>query len=268
MDVNNSFAGGTITTAIGADGIGRLTINRPEKRNALTDAMWRALPAALDRLVAQDQARVVIIAGAGGTDFSAGADIGEFATLRKDGDTARLYEAGNSQAFAAVRTCPVPVIAVIRGICFGGGFGLAAAADIRLADETARFAIPAARLGLAYPLDAVQDLLRALGDQRARHALYSAWEMSASEALGCGCLLSLYRKDELEAEASRLASDIAAAAPLSVRASKAAILAQGSRSQQDLETAAAIATLTFDSHGYAEGHRAFMEKRAATFTGR
>ncbi|WP_343217232.1 enoyl-CoA hydratase-related protein [Hoeflea sp.] len=239
--MNNSFADGAILTVAADTHIGRLTINRPEKRNALNDAMWRALPAALDWLVDTVDARVVIIEGAGGRDFSAGADIGEFETLRKDAATARAYEAGNSAAFAAIRTCPVPVIAAIRGICFGGGFGIAAAADIRLADDTARFAIPAARLGLAYPLDAVQDLVRALGDQRARHALYSTQEISAADALACGCLLSLFRPDQLEAEALGLAADIATAAPLSVRASKYAVSAQNSGSDQDWQRAADIA---------------------------
>lgn len=268
MDVNYSFAGGAIAAAITDVNVGRITINRPEKRNALTDQMWRSLPGAFDWLVGQHHARVVIIEGAGGKDFSAGADIGEFETLRKDSDTARIYETGNSDAFAAIRTCPVPVIAAIRGICFGGGFGIAAAADIRLADDTARFAIPAARLGLAYPVDAVQDLVRALGDQHARYALFCAREMSAQEALACGCLLALCRPAQLETEVMRLAADIAAAAPLSVRASKAAISAHGANSPQDLEKAATIAALTFDSLDYAEGRRAFMEKRQPSFSGK
>ncbi|KJS08181.1 MAG: enoyl-CoA hydratase [Hoeflea sp. BRH_c9] len=267
MDVNKPFAGGAIAAAITDAGIGRITINRAEKRNALTDLMWRSLPGAFNWLVAENHARVVVIEGAGGRDFSAGADIAEFETLRKDGGTARIYETGNSDAFAAIRTCPVPVIAAVRGICFGGGFGIAAAADIRLADDTARFAIPAARLGLAYPVDAVQDLVRALGDQQARYALFSAREISAQDALACGCLHSLCRPNQLEEEILRLAADIAAAAPLSVRASKAAIAAHGATSRQDLEQATAIAALTFDSLDYAEGRRAFMEKRPPSFSG-
>lgn len=268
MDVKNSFADGAILTEAADTHIGRLIINRPEKRNALNDAMWRALPAALAWLVETERVRAVIIEGAGGLDFSAGADIGEFETLRKDAATARDYEAGNSAAFAAIRTCPAPVIAAIRGICFGGGFGIAAAADIRLADDTARFAIPAARLGLAYPLDAVQDLVRALGDQRARHALYSTQEISATDALACGCLLSLFRPDQLEIEAAALALRIANAAPLSVRASKAAISNQTQPTQETIEKAASLAAATFDSYDYTEGRLAFMEKRSPTFNGR
>ena len=114
MDVNNSFADGAILAATTETHIGRLTINRPEKRNALNDAMWRALPAALEWLVDTGDARVVVVEGASGRDFSAGADIGEFETLRKDAATAQQYEAGNAAAFAAIRTCPVPVIAAIR----------------------------------------------------------------------------------------------------------------------------------------------------------
>ncbi|KGF70219.1 enoyl-CoA hydratase [Hoeflea sp. BAL378] len=268
MDEKNTFADGAILAAVADTGIGRLTLNRAEKRNALNDSMWRALPTALAWLVEPGAARVVVIEGAGGRDFSAGADIGEFGTLRKDAGTARDYESANSAAFAAIRTSPVPVIAAIRGICFGGGFGIAAAADLRLADETARFAIPAARLGLAYPPDAVQDLVRALGDQRARHALFSAQEIPARTAFDCGCLFSLCPADELEAAVTALALAIASAAPLSVRASKAAIAAHATPSQGSQQQAARLAAATFDSADYAEGRRAFMEKRKAAFTGR
>lgn len=268
MDVNISFADGAVAAAVAGTGIGRLTVNRPEKRNALTDAMWRAVPGAIDWLVKQQHARVVIIEGAGGRDFSAGADIAEFATLRKDTETAREYEAGNSAAFAAIRHCPVPVIAAVRGICFGGGFGLAAACDIRVADETARFAIPAARLGLAYPPDAVQDLVRALGDQQARLALFSAREISVNQALNCGCIAQLCSPNQLDAEVLALATLIAAAAPLSVRASKAAISAVRSGSAKDHDHAGALAASTFDSQDYTEGRHAFMEKRKAIFNGR
>ncbi|SOE08342.1 enoyl-CoA hydratase/carnithine racemase [Hoeflea halophila] len=268
MDVNISFADGSIGAAADGSAIGRLTINRPDKRNALTDAMWRAVPEAIDWLVNRQNARVVIMEGAGGRDFSAGADIGEFATLRKNAETARAYEAGNSAAFAAIRHCPVPVIAAIRGICFGGGFGLAAAADIRIADETARFAIPAARLGLAYPLDAVQDLVRALGDQHARIALFSGQEIPLAQAVACGCVAGSCRPDQLESEVQALAAAIAAAAPLSVQASKAALSALNSGLHDDYDRAATLSASTFDSADYAEGRSAFMEKRKARFEGR
>lgn len=267
MDVKKSYSDGAILTGMTEPGLGRIILNRPEKRNALTDAMWRAIPDAIDWLVAGQNVRVLVIEGAGGRDFSAGADIGEFDTLRKDAKSARTYEAGNAAAFAAIRNAPVPVLAVIRGICFGGGFGLAAAADIRIADDTARFAIPAGRLGLAYPVDAVIDLVRALGDQQARHALYTGKEFSADHARQIGCLFSLCAPEVLETEATRLAQAIAAAAPLSVRASKAAITALASRTEDDLRKAKTFADATFESRDYLEGRAAFRDRRAPDFTG-
>lgn len=268
MPSHHSLADGAILLTAADDRVGRMEINRPSRRNALNDAMWRAIPEGLDWLVQRENVRIVIISGGGGRDFSAGADIGEFETLRKNAGTARVYERANAQAFAAIRRCPAPVIASIRGICFGGGFGLAAAADLRIADETARFAIPAARLGLAYPVDAVQDLVRALGDQTARRALYSASELSAAEALACGCLVAVHAPDQLDDAVSALAGRIASAAPLSVRASKSAIAAALSGDSADWARAAADADATFDSRDYAEGRLAFSEKRKPRFSGK
>jgi len=267
MDVKKSYSDGAILAGSTEPGLGRLVLNRPEKRNALTDAMWRAIPDAIDWLVIKQNVRVIVIEGAGGRDFSAGADIGEFDTLRNDANSARSYEAGNSLAFGAIRNAPVPVLAVIRGICFGGGFGLAAAADLRIADDTARFAIPAARLGLAYPVDAMIDLVRALGDQQARHALYTGKEFSAEHARDIGCLFSLCAPEVLDRQATELARSIAGVAPLSVRASKAAITALKSRTEDDLRKAKAFADATFESRDYAEGRAAFRDRRGPDFKG-
>jgi enoyl-CoA hydratase/carnithine racemase len=114
----------------------------------------------------------------------------------------------------------------------------------------------------------VQDLVRALGDQEARRALYSTAELSAAQALACGCLLKLSEPDQLDSDALTLAASIAGAAPLSVRASKAAIAAVQSSSKEDYKRAAGLAASTFDSADYAEGRRAFMEKRKPAFDGR
>ncbi len=246
--------------------IGRITINRPDRKNAINSAMWTALPIALDWLVAQS-ARVILLTGAGARDFSAGADIAEFDTHRKDAETSAAYEKLNSEAFKAVRLCPVPIIALIRGICFGGGFGLAAAADLRLADSTARFAIPAARLGLAYPVDAMGDILNTLGPQYAKMALYSASELPAAALVAAGGLLPLEEPENLDAAAQQLAERIAANAPLSVKASKTAINAISS-GDRDLESdAKRQGDTTFTSRDYAEGRAAFKDRRKPHFTG-
>ena len=178
-------------------GVVTVTIDRPQRKNAMTQAMWREM-ARLFRAFADDDAvRAVVLRGAGG-DFCAGADIGEFETVRGSADSARLYESENSAAFAAVRDCPVPTIAAIGGICFGGGFGMAAACDIRIAAADAVFSVPAAKLGLAYPVDAMADIVHAVGPQVARHMAYSAARLDAAAALSAGFLLEVVERRVLE----------------------------------------------------------------------
>lgn len=267
MKRTHDFAAGRIRAACQA-GTGILAIANPERKNALTAAMWRAIPEAIHWLCSEGDVRVIVLIGAGDRDFSAGADISEFPTVRKDAATARLYEDENSKAFAAIRNAPVPVIAAIRGICYGGGFGLAAAADLRIAAEGAAFAVPAARLGLAYPADAVQDFVLSLGTQLARMALYSGAAMSPAQLLACGFLLEVTPLEALETEAMKLAETIAANAPLSVRASKLAIRAACQQDMDLLREAEVIGAATFDSADYAEGRAAFAEKRKPRFIGR
>jgi enoyl-CoA hydratase/carnithine racemase len=228
--------------------------------------MWQGIPEGLDWLI-ENGARAIVITGEG-DNFSAGADISEFSELRRDAETAIAYEQNNSEAFAAVRHCPVPVIAAIAGICFGGGFGLAAAADIRIADGTARFCVPAARLGLAYPADAVGDIVAALGPQWTRIALFTAREFTAADMLRTGFLAEIVDKGGISAASEALAATIAGNAPLSVAASKIAIRA-AIEARPDLAVAAiAAGAATFDSADYAEGRAAFIEKRRPAFTGR
>ncbi len=260
------FAAGKIR-AESLDGLGLLVIDNPERKNAITAAMWRSVPNAVHWLCGEAGARAIVLSGAGGRDFSAGADISEFPVVRKDTATARLYEAGNSSAFAAIREARVPVIAAIRGICYGGGFGLAAACDLRIADDTAAFAVPAARLGLAYPADAVQDFARSLGDQMARRALYTGAAIRAAELLACGFLLDIATPDALDDKVLMLAETIATNAPLSVQASKLALRAAAEKDDDLLREAEVVGASTFDSADYAEGRRAFAEKRKPVFTG-
>ena len=248
-------------------GVATLTINRPARRNAITHAMWLELAARVRDLCVDPATRVIVLTGAG-QDFSAGADISEFATLRARSDSARHYEAANSQAFAALREASVPVIASIRGICFGGGFGLAAACDLRIAIGDSIYSVPAAKLGLAYPADAMADIVAALGGQTARHLCYTGVRIDADAALRCGFLLEIVDDAMLDARVMALAAGIAESAPLSVRASKAAIRAVLSGDAGHRETARALGDATFDSADYAEGRAAFMEKRRPSFEGR
>lgn len=247
-----------------ADSVARIVIDRPEKKNALTARMWRDLARLVCAAAALPDMRALVISGAG-TDFSAGADIGEFDELRRDAATARDYEAANSAAFAAVRDCAVPVIASIRGVCFGGGFGIAAACDIRIASETALFAVPAAKLGLAYPQDAMQDIVHACGPQMARYLTFSAARIDAQRALAVGFLAELVPDAELESRTAALAAAIAANAPMSIAASKAAIRAVLTGDADDIEQARRRGEATFASEDYAEGRAAFRERRPPRF---
>lgn len=267
MKQSMSFANGLIKAYCEA-GRGLLVLDNPGRKNAVTAAMWRAIPEALHWLHVEALARVIVVSGGGAADFSAGADISEFTELRKDAATARIYEASNSRAFAAIREAPVPVIAAIRGICYGGGFGLAAAADLRLASPEAVFAVPAARLGLAYPADAIQDFVRGLGSQMARRALYTGAAMKAPELLACGFLSEVVDADQLDQRAQILADTIAANAPLSLRASKLALRAVEQADEDLLREAEIIGALTFDSEDYREGRAAFAERRRPIFNGR
>lgn len=250
------------------DHVGFLTIERPQRKNAVTELMWREFSAAIDFLATQKDVRAICIKGGGGSDFSAGADIREFDTVRRDAETAQAYESKNSAAFRAVRMAPVPVIAAIRGICFGGGFGLAAAADIRIADETAIFAIPAGRLGLSYPQDAIGDIVEGLGIQMAKSVLFGARRLTAADAHACGFLLDVSSPAQLDSRLDQELERIIVNAPLSNRASKAAIRAYLSASSNDATIAKRLGDQTFESDDYAEGRQAFREKRRPVFTGR
>lgn len=257
---------GFLKTRIG-DNVAYIVIDRPARKNAMTQKMWREMTQTLHALAADGSVRAVVLSGAGG-DFCAGADIGEFETVRGDAASARLYEADNSATFAAIRDCPVPTIAAISGICFGGGFGMAAACDIRIAATDALFSVPAAKLGLAYPVDAMADIVHALGAQTAKYLTCSAARLDAAAAREAGFLLDVVAPDALDARAQTLAATIAANAPLSVRASKAAIRAVLSGLPADSQMATALGDATFESADYAEGRAAFRERRAARFSGR
>lgn len=253
-------------TVSAKDGVARLVIDQPRRKNAIDFATWERIAKLVPALAEDADIRVIVLSGRG-ANFSAGADISEFDTLRGNADSARQYEAANSAAFAAIRDAKVPVIAAIRGICFGGGFGLAAAADLRVATADAMFAVPAARLGLAYPQDAMVDIVSSAGPQMARYLTYTAGVMDAKVALKAGFLLEVVAASRFETRIAEIAQAIAASAPLSVQASKLAITAAVSPTPQAAEIARQAGDLTFESKDYAEGRAAFKEKRPPRFRG-
>jgi len=266
--MNASFSPSRSKLSASIDGpIATLAIDNPAKHNALDLDMWRALPGLVESLDRDERVRVIVLRGGGQESFASGADIAEFETIRADAEDGRRYEAINEAAFWAVAHCSKPVIAMIRGFCLGGGFGLALSCDLRIASENATFGIPAARLGIGYPPGAMNLVTAALGAPAAKDLFYTARRIGAEEAQRLGVVQRVVPDASLEETTLALAQDIAGNAPLTIRAAKAAIDAAVGLAHPDTDPVA-LADRCFDSADAVEGRKAFLEKRKPVFTGR
>ncbi|QDG77026.1 enoyl-CoA hydratase [Labrenzia sp. PHM005] len=248
--------------------IAELILNAPERKNALPLSGWRRIPELLNQLQDDSEIRALIVRGAGGKAFCAGADIAEFEAVRATPDAAAHYDQINVAAFQALKALPVPVVAVIEGPCLGGGLGLALACDLRIASSTSFYSIPAARLGLAYPPDAVGDLVEAVSPSNAKRLLFTADLLSAAEALQIGLINEVHEPDALDTRVAELCAVFEQNAPLSLKAAKKTInLLTSVEAKANLTQAYAMARVCVDSADYAEGCRAFLEKRKPVFQG-
>jgi enoyl-CoA hydratase len=263
--VNGEFAEGRLLTS--TDGvIGWLTINQPERLNAVRYDMWQALPAAVASLEAQAGVRVIVVRGAGEKAFASGADIAEFETERFDAASNHQFTEAVSAATGALVGSPLPVIAMIHGYCIGGGMVISSACDIRIASEDAQFAVPAGKLGLGYELDNYKRLAGIVGPGMAMEFLATARRFNAAEAKAAGFLNRVTAADRLQYTIAEYAAMIATTAPLSLAAAKLAGRA-AIDPRLNAEAQAAI-DVCFDSVDYKEGRAAFREKRAPRFTGK
>jgi enoyl-CoA hydratase/carnithine racemase len=243
--------------------------DHPERRNAVSKAMWESLPQIAAALDADGDVRVVVLRGAGEQAFVSGADISQFEDERTGQNAAQSYEDSTQRALAALSAIGKPVIAAIHGFCIGGGMAIALTADLRIAADDALFAIPAARLGLGYHARGVDTLVRLVGPSTALEMFFTARRFDAAEALGRGLVNEVVPKASLGAHVRALAAGIAENAPLTMRSAKR-VAHELARDPGERDHAAMQASILacFDSEDYREGVRAFLEKRKPRFQGR
>ena len=264
-----SFDSGTDKLLVDVDdGIATVTFNNPAKRNALSIEIRTALPGVLRHLNDDADVRVVITTGAGEQAFVSGADITEFGDMRSSPEARAMYDRMAAETAAAWQGLGKPIIAMIRGFCIGGGLLTALAADIRIAAEGSQFGIPAARLGLGYGPGGVAALMGIVGPANAAEILYSARRLSTDDALRMGLINRVVPVDQLRDHVMDLARSIRDNAPLTVAALKAAIgELRRPEAGRDHERLHRMVEACFTSEDYAEGQRAFAEKRPPRFRG-
>ncbi|GAA3954836.1 enoyl-CoA hydratase/isomerase family protein [Actinomadura viridis] len=241
-------------------GVATITIDRPEKRNAMTEGMWLGLPGLLEAFAADPAVRALVLTGAGG-NFCAGADIGELDAIRRRGD--RHPSTVAEEALAAF---PKPTIAAIEGFCVGGGCQLATACDLRFAAEDARFGITPARLGIVYPGSATRRLVRQVGASAAKYLLYSAELIDARHALRIGLLDEVVPAGGVHERVAAFAATLASRSLLTQRAVKEIVdaLAAGDDAEPALDRW--LAEAHAGGGDMDEGVAAFLERRPPRFT--
>jgi enoyl-CoA hydratase len=248
------------------DRVALLTINRPDKRNALNQQTRQDILAALDELRANREVRVLVITGAGDKAFIAGADIGEF-----EGHTALTQRDVMKQRriFDAVEEFPKPVIAMINGFCLGGGMEFAMACDIRIAADSAKLGQPEINLGIIPGGGGTQRLTRLVGEGKAMELILTGDFIDGSEAKALGLVNDVVPIDQLRERVMGMAAKMAEKSPIALQMGKDAVKSASRMNlREGLERETDLFCLTFTSEDKAEGVRAFFEKRKPEYKGR
>ena len=243
--------------------VARLVIDRVAKRNALTRAMWEALPGVLAELAADDRVKVLLVTGAG-PSFSAGADIGELVSGVDPADPMAELRAFNLRAQAALREFPKPTVAVVRGHCIGGGLEIAVNCDFRFAANDATFGVTPARIGVVYPPDAIQVLVDLVGPATAKYLLFSGELLTAARAELKGLVDRVVEPSQLDAEVEAFAATLVSRSQLTIRSAKQTINALLTGTDADA-LAFKRYRETITAGELTEGIAAFTEKRSPRF---
>ena len=267
-NAETSHADGKILQSV-RDGVGVITFNNPDKRNAMSLEMWEGLGHALIKLRDDPDVRVVILVGAGDKAFVSGADISQFEKTRHNAAASEEYSKRSEAQRALLANYPKPTIACIRGFCLGGGMQVAMLADIRFASDNSQFGIPAAKLGIAYGYDGLKNLVSLVGPSWARLIMYTGMRIDSAEALRIGLVDRVVPDAELWNATSEIARTISGNAPLAIKAAKITI-AQVLKDpdKRDMDAIKAIGSACMDSEDFREGRQAFMAKRKPQFKGK
>ena len=245
-----------------------ITFDRPEARNAFTQEMYTSLAELCDELAADDAIRVVVLQGKGDDAFVSGSDIRKVSEIRGLED-ALVYEQHVERTIAAVERLPKATIALIRGVAAGGGAALALACDIRIAADNARFGVPIARtVGNTLSLRNIARLVQIVGPAVTKELLFTGRLATAIEAQAAGAFNDVVPLERIEAHVAALADQISKNAPLTIRATKIAVLRVLEAERERIGAGEDIVGLAYGSLDFREGVTAFLEKRAPVWKGR
>ena len=243
-----------------------IKLNNPIKLNAINLEMWKNIGNILKDFEKNSNIRCIVLRGEGRKAFSAGADISEFDENRSKTEEVKKYDNASKSSMKLLQNISIPTIAIIDGYCIGGGLATALSCDLRFASEKSTFAIPAAKLGLAYDYAGVKRLRDIVGPSNAKHIFYTAKQFNGEEALQMGLINGLFKEDDFEKNILDVINNICVNAPLTISAAKISIDADPNN-HLEYKKCLEAEKVCFESSDYQEGRRAFSEKRKPNFSG-